>query len=96
MPLNKPATNKTSSDNLFAGLIIFVGLALGYFFYSNASNPVAPAPSVSSRQEIPADINSVHLDFSIFNNVLFQQLKVFGAVPVSPGQSGRDNPFAPF
>lgn len=86
-----------SSENLFIGLIIFIGLALAYIFYSNAA-PVSIDPLLepSVREQIDPKIETLSLDFSVFDHILFKQLKIFGLIPVKPGQTGRDNPFAPF
>ncbi|MBI2057696.1 MAG: hypothetical protein HYT63_01800 [Candidatus Yanofskybacteria bacterium] len=91
-------TIKSDSENLFIGLIIFAGLAMAYLFYSNLV-PAAPsdfsAPT-SARAEIASEIETINLDFSVLDHILFKQLKVFGTIPVSSGQTGRENPFAPF
>ena len=89
---------KSDSENLFIGLIIFAGLAVAYLLYSNLV-PVDPSdfsPPTPARLEIASEIETMSLDFSVFDHVLFKQLKVFGVIPVCSGQTGRENPFAPF
>ena len=93
-----PQPIKSDSENLFMGLIIFAGMAIAYLLYSNLA-PIAPSdfsPPVSARAEIAPEIETMSLDFSILDHILFKQLKVFGIIPVSSGQTGRENPFAPF
>ncbi len=93
-------TNKSkpaSSENLFIGLIIFLGLVIAYVLYSGSTPAVIDLslqPSV--KENFAPEIENLSLDFSIFDRILFKQLKIFGVIPVKPGQTGRDNPFAPF
>lgn len=94
MPTASP--NKTDSEKLFIILILFVGFAVSFLIASNAGTPSASQQPMVVRGEIPAELRAINLDFSVLDNILFKQLKVFGVIPVNPGQTGRDNPFAPF
>lgn len=96
--MTEPKMQKTGgSENLFIGLIIFVGLALAYIFYSNSVPPsIDPSLESSAREQFDPKIETLNLDFSVFDHILFKQLKIFGIIPVKPGQTGRENPFAPF
>lgn len=91
-------TSKPNSDNLYAGLILLFALVLGYVLYSSAIFPVAVEEPVVqvARDEMLSKIDSINLNFSIFDLVSFKQLKIFGLIPVKPGETGRDDPFAPF
>lgn len=96
MPLS--SAQKPDSEKLFIILILFAGLAVAFLLASSAvfvpaGPPVSPA---AVRGEISSELRSVSLDLSVLDNILFKQLKVFGLIPVNPGQTGRNNPFAPF
>ena len=81
-------------EKLFVILILFFGLAVAFLLTSSAETPSLVETAVV--REIPAELRSLNLNFSIFDQVLFKKLKVFGIIPVNPGQTGRDNPFRPF
>lgn len=88
----------TGSEGMFLGLIVFFGLMLGYLIYSNtppAENEL-PQPAVPPDQETREKISQLQLNFSLFDHLSFDQLKIFGEVPVQPGEVGKENPFAPF
>ncbi len=89
-------SKKSDSEKLFIILILFVGFALSFLIASNNETPSAGQPSVVTRGEISPELRTINLDFSLLDNISFKQLKVFGIIPVNPGQTGRDNPFAPF
>ncbi|MDP3731111.1 MAG: hypothetical protein Q8R34_01300 [bacterium] len=92
MPLS-PA-NKIDSEKLFITLILFTGLALAYLLGSSVETSDVSQPR--AIREISPELASVNLDLSVLDDILFKQLKVFGTIPVNPGQTGRDDPFAPF
>ncbi len=92
---NTPKT--VGSENLFIGLIIFLGLGVAYVLYSGSTlATIDPSLQPSARESFASEIETLSLNFSIFDRILFKQLKIFGVIPVKPGQTGRDNPFAPF
>ncbi len=88
-------TNKTDTEKLFIILILFLGLVIAYLLAVNTNVSTSSQP-VAVAREISPELRSANLDFSILDNILFKQLKVFGIIPVNPGQTGRANPFAPF
>ncbi len=83
-----------NSEKLFVILILFFGLAVAFLLASNAETPAIVETAMV--REISPELSSANLNFSIFDSILFKQLKVFGIIPVSPGQTGRDDPFRPF
>lgn len=85
-----------SSEKLFIILILFFGLAVAYLLGSNAEAPAVGETAAVVRGEIPAELKTISLNFSIFDSILFKKLKVFGIIPVTPGQTGRIDPFLPY
>lgn len=88
---------ENSPNNLYLGLIVVFGLGLGYLLYSNAT---VPTPELSSANIAASEtdalkIESLRLDLSIFENLLFKELKIFGDIPVEPGTTGKTNLFSP-
>lgn len=89
-------TRPSSSENIFLALIIVAGLMIGYILYTNmpvAAPEIEPVP-VPADEGVMAKIEKIKLDFSVFDNILFKELKIFGEIPVIPGEMGRENPFA--
>ena len=83
-----------NSEKLFVILILFFGLAVAFLLASNAEAPSVVETAIV--REISPELSSAKLDFSIFDSILFKQLKVFGIIPVNTGQTGREDPFRPF
>lgn len=86
--------NKIDSEKLFIALILFAGLAMAYLLGSSIDTSTVVQPTVV--REVSPELASVNLDLTVLDNILFKQLKVFGVIPVNPGQTGRENPFLPF
>lgn len=89
-------SKKSDSERLFIILILFSGLAISFLIAFNTAAPSVEQLPTAIRGEISPELRTINLDFSIFDDILFKQLKVFGVIPVEPGQTGRENPFAPF
>jgi hypothetical protein len=71
---------------------------IGYILYSNALIPIPVAEPVATRPpdtENVARLEALKLDFSIFDNIIFKELKIFGEIPVVPGKTGKTDPFSP-
>ena len=79
-------------------MIILLGVAIGYFYYSSyvlpAQNPVAPPP-ISQADDLKA-FEGLQIDFGILANKKFQSLQIFGESPVNPGATGKKDLFFPF
>lgn len=86
--------NQPNSEKLFAILILFFGLAVAFLLASNVEAPAVI--ETATVREFSAELRSVNLNFAVFDNVLFKKLKIFGIIPVTPGVTGRDDPFRPF
>lgn len=93
-----PNPFQSNSGSLFVGLIIFLGLIVGYFMYSGGVAFVSQPSFVSVTspdQEKITKLESINLDLSIFDKIAFKQLKIFGSIPVNQGKVGKSNPFSP-
>ena len=82
---------------LIVSLIIVLGFAIGYFYYSQwavpARVPVEP-PLVAGRDDLKV-FENLKIDFSILDNKKYNALEVFGESPVNPGATGKKDIFAP-
>ncbi|MDO8495180.1 MAG: hypothetical protein Q7S32_01470 [bacterium] len=91
--------SQSKSENLYAILIIVFGMVLGYILYSNDVIPaqvaLEPEATRPSDTESMTRLESLKLDFSIFDSIIFKELKVFGEIPVVPGNTGKNDPFSP-
>ena len=93
-------SSQKSPENLYAILIIIFGVVLGYIFYSNQLFfPEIATPALEGTRPDEAEnvtkLENVSLDFSIFDNIIFKELKIFGEIPVVPGVTGKNDPFSP-
>jgi hypothetical protein len=88
---------QTSNTKLFSALIVLLGLAAGYVFYSQVivlnEAPIA-SPASTGRNDL-SNFKNLHIDFSVFDNAAYKALAVYGQVPVSPGVTGKKDIFAP-
>lgn len=94
-------SSQNSPENLYAILIIVFGVVLGYILYSNQPFPIeVSAPALEAARPDEAEtvtkLENISLDFSIFDNIVFKELKIFGEIPVIPGVTGKNDPFSPF
>ena len=82
---------------LIAALIVGVGFAVGYFYYSQwavpAKVPIEPPP-VAGRDDLKT-FGNLKIDFSILDNKKYKTLEIFGESPVNPGATGKRDIFAP-
>ena len=90
-----PQQNNQSRQ--IACLIIVIGFAVGYFYYSQwavpARVPVEPPP-ITGRDNLKM-FENLKIDFSILDNKKYKILEVFGESPVNPGTTGKKDMFAP-
>ena len=82
------------SSNIFGLLILVVGIVAGYIFYSNLLKPAVPTAPRSYDDLLR--YRDLVLDFTVIDRGEFENLKVFGQLPVEPGATGRQDIFAPF
>jgi len=82
---------------LIVALIIVLGFAAGYFYYSQwavpARVPVEPPP-VAGKDDLKK-FENLKIDFSILDNNKYRALEIFGESPVNPGVTGKKDIFAP-
>ena len=82
---------------LIISLIIVLGFAVGYFYYSQwavpARVPVEPPP-VAGKDDLKK-FENLKIDFLILDNKKYKVLEVFGEAPVNPGVTGKKDIFAP-
>lgn len=78
--------------------IMVLGIIAGYLFYSLTikGNNVGIPPPAAAQDDTLSKFKDISLDFSIFDDLRFKSLKIFGELPVQPGATGRVDIFAPF
>jgi hypothetical protein len=86
-----------NQTTLIVSLIIVIGFALGYFYYSQwavpARVPIEPPP-IAGRDDLKT-FENLKIDFSILDNKKYKTLEIFGESPVNPGTTGKKDIFAP-
>ncbi len=86
-----------NQTTLIAALIIVLGFAIGYFYYSQwavpAMVPIEPPP-VAGRGDLKM-FENLKIDFSLLDNKKYKALEIFGESPVNPGVTGKKDLFAP-
>ena len=78
-------------------MIILLGIAIGYFYYSSYVMPtLAPVlpPPIAQKDDLKA-FEGLQIDFGILTNKKFQSLQIFGESPVNPGVTGKKDLFVP-
>jgi len=88
---------KTNQNNLILILIVVLGFAAGYIYYSQvispARTPIDP-PLISAKDNLRV-FDNLTINFSILDNEKYKALQIFGESPVSPGVTGKKDIFAP-
>ena len=75
------------------GFIIFLGLAAGYLYYGQTSETLVVEPiQVDTSLQF---FSNVTVDSEILEDERYKSLEIFGEIPVTPGITGKRNPFAP-
>lgn len=89
---------KKQQGMLVVALIIILGFAAGYGYYAFFAKQRDSKFSAYSDDAKDAiyKLKNINLDFGIFDIINFKTTKTFGESPVSPGQPGKANLFAPF
>ncbi len=87
---------QTANTKLFLTLIILVGFAIGYVFYSQAGPGVddIPAAPATGHGDV-STLKDIRLNFGVLDNPAYKALIVNGELPVSPGVTGKKDVFAP-
>ncbi len=92
----QPLEQKKRQKILFGILlvVIIVTVFVWYFNFQKSSSISGIQPDGSLVSTVTEQkIKEIKLDFSALDDVLFKALKSHGILPVSPGETGRDNPF---
>lgn len=82
-----------STIGIFGLLVIILGLAAGIIYYTSLVKPPVPQPPRSYSDLL--EFQNMSFDFSVMDRESFENLQVFGAIPVLPGVTGREDLFAP-
>ncbi len=82
---------------MILALIIVLGFAAGYIYYSQWAVParvIIPPPPIMGKDDLKT-FENLKIDFSILDNAKYKTLQVFGESPVNPGVTGKKDLFAP-
>ena len=82
-----------SSDRLFFGFIVFIGLVVAYIFYNNHTPPVIADPAPAS--DLETKMQNLNIDLKLLDRISESGLEVFGDIPGRPASAGKDDLFAP-
>ena len=83
-----------SQSKLILYLIILLGL-VGGFLYSNQFDPtekVLPQPDGINAADLNA-FGSLKVNYTVLQNEGYQELRIFGELPVPTTAPGKSNPF---
>jgi len=91
---------KKETKSILPSILIFLSAVAGLLFYFQILKP-----GQINEYEISSDLQkeyssfqvfkSLSLDFSVFENIDFKNLRIFGEIPVRPSPSGKTNLFGP-
>lgn len=87
---------KKRESNLLPVLIIFIGIIVGYIYYSQMISPQEEPTLAPAEKNGLSIFRNIKFNFNIFSTTAFTNLKIFGESPVDSGQIGKENLFAPF
>jgi len=75
-------------------LIMLLGFVVG-FLYTSQSDPSASVPAVPAADQLTTlqGLANLKIDYSLLTSSQFQQLQVFGELPVQPQGGGKSDPF---
>ena len=84
----------STSAKLIAYLIVLFGFVMG-FVYNNAVDTTVGIEAIPPNFQISSfhGLDKLTIDYSILQNAQFQQLQVFGELPVSVPPGGTSNLF---
>ena len=91
------AQQQNNQTTLIMALIIVLGFAVGYFYYSQWVVPdrvLVEPPPIAGRDDLKT-FENLKIDFSILDNKRYKALEIFGESPVNPGITGKKDIFAP-
>lgn len=91
------AQQQNNQTTLIIALIIVLGFAVGYFYYSQWVVParvLVEPPPIAGRDDLKT-FENLKIDFSILDNKRYKALEIFGESPVNPGATGKKDIFAP-
>lgn len=94
----RPLEQKKRQKILIGALVIVVVIIV--FLWYSSSQKKSPEEEFVSDGQADSSITGekfkgIRLDFSILDNPLFKLLETHGVLPVTPGETGRSNPFEP-
>lgn len=84
-----------NNPKLFVALIIVIGIAIGYFYYSQVlklSEPTIPPSPISNQDDLKV-FRDLSINFGLLDDPLYINLKVVGEMPVNPGFTGKKDIF---
>jgi hypothetical protein len=84
----------TRQSPLILYLIMILGFVAG-FLYNGQADPTAVVPPLSPKLQATAlkGLETVRVDYSVLAQPQFQELRIFGQLPVQPGVGGKSDPF---
>jgi hypothetical protein len=84
-----------SRQSSFLSYLIMALGVLGGFLYYNQTDFSQNVPSIEQRHQMASmkGLENVKVDYRILKNDAFQELRIFGQMPVNAQASGKSNPF---
>jgi hypothetical protein len=90
-------------QKILTGVLIIALIVTAFVWYSSyrkkpSVEEFAPTGEqlITTPLVIEEKIKEIKLDISVLDDALFKSLKSHGALPVTVGETGRENPFEPY
>lgn len=81
-------------------VIVIITAFIWYSNYEKGPSKQKPAPfeeqALVGFLAIEEKLKEIELDFNILKDSMLKVLKFHGALPVTSGETGRENPFEPY
>jgi hypothetical protein len=81
-------------SKLIPYLLILLGFAGGWYYYSQAGSNFAVAPIPQEGRDDLRVFKNLRIDFAMLESPQYKHLRLYGEFPISKGVAGKTDPFA--
>ncbi|MEK7589327.1 MAG: hypothetical protein AAB479_01705 [Patescibacteria group bacterium] len=81
-------------NKLILYLVIILGFAGGYYYYSQSGSDYVVAPLPQEGRDDIKVFEHLKIDFALLQNPAYKSLRLYGEFPVNPGVRGKNDPFS--
>ncbi len=83
-----------SQNKLALYLLMILGFAAGYYYYSQLGSDFAVPPLTSGGRDDLTALQDLKIDFALLQKPEYKNLRLYGEFPINPGVRGKTDPFS--